>query len=111
MEPWMQRSLLARQAGARSAYGWVGFVTVFSVIVIHLLLPFDAEGRWLFSSRPALECVGIVFLMFGPVLAVWMAIRHWIVTGRPFLSLVTLSIGGFLSLATLAAVLLGHVVG
>ncbi len=89
----------------RSSGALAGFIVLWAVLFLHLVLPLDPDGRFLFSANVLVEWAGTVFLLVGPVAAVVLATWDWYRTRRVFLPLLTFSLGAFVSLATAGAML------
>lgn len=92
----------------QSVLGVLAFMILVAVIVLHMIVPLDSGGRYLLSGNYYVEWAGTFGLIVAPPAAVVLAFLHWMVTGRVFLSFVTVAMGSFLTLATLAAVVMGH---
>ena len=85
----------------------MAFLIVLVVIFLYLVMPLDSGGSYLLSANRYVEWAGRFGLIVAPPVAVALAFRHWMMTGRVFLSLVTVSLGGMLTVATAAALVLG----
>lgn len=107
----MQNLIHVALTRARCAryYGPIGFFFVTLCAFLYgLVLPLDYP--YLFSATyPVLETSGTLFLLFAPPLGVFLAMRHWMLTGRGFLSLLTIATGAPLTVLTIAALLLAFV--
>lgn len=101
-------SLQPRVPRRHNLLGVTAFLILASVIALHLCLPLDRGGRYLISANYYVEWVGNFGLIVAPPTAVALAYLHWLATGKVFLSLVTVAMGSFLTLATVIAVVMGH---
>jgi hypothetical protein len=89
-------------------HGLLAFSLVAGVLVSYMTID-PGRGPYLFSESLVLEVLGHVWLLFGPPLGVAISVRHFIHGGTGLLPLVTVPLGGFLTLAGLGGVILGLV--
>jgi hypothetical protein len=87
-------------------HGILGFAVVGGVLVSYLTLD-PSRGGYLFSPSLPLEVLGHLWLLLGPPFGVALAVRHYRAGGTGLLPLVTVPLGGFLTLAGFGGVLLG----
>ena len=92
----------------QSFLGVLAFMILVAVISLHMIVPLDSGGRYLISANYYVEWVGTFCLIVAPPTAVVLAFRHWLVSGRVFLSLVTVVLGSFLTLATVVAIIMAY---
>ena len=92
----------------QSFLGVLAFLILVAAMTLHMFVPLDSGGRYLISANYYLEWVGTFCLIVAPPTAVVLAFLHWLVTGRVFLSLVTVGMGSFLTLATVASIVMGY---
>lgn len=92
----------------RSVLGILAFMILVGVIALHLVVPLDGEGTYLVSENYYVEWAGTFGLIIAPPAAVVLAFLHWLATGRAFLSLVTVSLGSFLTAITAVAIAMGY---
>ncbi len=92
----------------QSFLGVLAFMILVAVIALYILVPLDDRGRYLISANYYVEWLGTFGLIVAPPTAVALAFLHWMVTGRVFLSLVTVALGSFLTLATVIVIVMGQ---
>ncbi len=92
----------------KSYLGVLAFLILVAVVTLHMITPLDSGGRYLISANYYLEWAGTFCLIVAPPTAVVLAFLHWLVTGRVFLSLVSVGMGSFLTLATVSAIVMGY---
>ena len=92
----------------QSFLGVLSFMILVAVVTLHMTMPLDSGGRYLISANYYVEWVGTFCLIIAPPTAVVLAFLHWMATGRVFLSLVSVALGSFLTLATVIAIIMGY---
>lgn len=101
------RGMWSRLLGSRDdPHGILGFAIVGGVLISYMTLD-PGRGNHLFSQSLPLEVLGHLWLLLGPPLGVALAVRHFLTGGTGILPLVTVPLGGFLTLAGFGGVLLG----
>jgi hypothetical protein len=89
-------------------HGILGFAIAAGVLVSYLTRD-PGRGTFLFSESLPLEVLGHLWLLLGPPLALATAVRHYLAGGKGLLPLVTVPLGGLLTLAGLGGVILALV--
>lgn len=92
----------------QSFLGVLAFMILVAVVTLHMIVPLDSGGGYLISANYYVEWVGTFCLIVAPPTAVVLAFLHWMVSGRVFLSLVSVALGSFLTLATVIAIIMGY---